>query len=77
MGHRIYKGGSAQYVKLGPNALQIEHIRNPLFSFNYIRVAHRSFLRKAFAGVGVEVTDVSFSTYRVDKGEINVRVVWR
>jgi hypothetical protein len=77
MGRRIYDGGSSQYVKLGPNALQIEHDRNPLFAFHYYRVAHSGFLRKSFGSLGVDVRDVNCSAYRAEKAQIDYRVTWR
>ena len=77
MGRRIYEGASAQYVKTGPNTLQIEHIHNPLFSFHYYRVAHGGFLRQAFRALNVEVADLAFVAYRPDKGAIEVRLTFR
>jgi hypothetical protein len=77
MGRRIYDGASAQYVKTGPNSLQIEHVQNPLFSFHYYRVAHGGFLRRAFQSLNIEVADLAFVAYRPDKGSIEVRITFR
>ncbi len=77
MGRRIYEGGSSQYSKAGPKTLSIEHLRNPLFSLQYYRVAHGGFLRRSFESLGVDVKDVSFSPYRPDKVQIDFRVTWR
>ena len=77
MGRRIHEGGSSRSVKLDRNILQIEHLRNPLFSFRYYRVAHTGFLRKSFASLGVEVDSVTFTSYRAEKGQIEFRLTWR
>lgn len=76
MGRRIYEGGSAQYVKLGEKILEIEHVRNPLFSFHYYRVAHGGFLRKSFGSLGADIHEVTFAPYRAE-GQIEVRLSWR
>jgi hypothetical protein len=76
MGRRIYEGASAQYVKTGPNTLQIEHIHNPLFSFHYYRIAHGGFLRRAFGALNVEVVDLAFVAYRPNEGAIEVRITF-
>lgn len=76
MGRRIYEGCSAQYVKVGPNMLQIEHLQNPLFSYHYYRVAHGGFLRQSFSSLGVKVTNVVFTRYRPEKEQIEVQISW-
>jgi hypothetical protein len=77
MGRRIYDGASAQYVKTGPNTLQIEHIRNPLFAFHYYCVAHGGFLSQAFRSLSIDVGDVTFATFRTSVDSIDVRIVFR
>jgi hypothetical protein len=77
MSRRIYEGGSAQYVKLGPNTLQIEYRDNPLFSVRYYRVAYGGFLRQAFKSVGLEINDFVLSPYRRERAEIEARLRWK
>jgi len=74
MSRRIYDGGSAQYVRLGPNSLQIEYKMNPLFSIRYYRVAYGGFIHRAFAKAGLEVEDFRLSAYAPRQGEIVARI---
>lgn len=76
MGKRVYDGGSSQYVRLGPNELQIENIGNPLFSFRYYRLAHTAFLREAFTAFGVEIRDVKPISFHKDGDRAEVRISW-
>lgn len=77
MGRRIHEGGSAQYVKLGPNVLLIEHKGNPLFAIPYYRTAHLGFLRKTFSRVGIDITDIKLSPFRSADAQTEARVTWR
>jgi hypothetical protein len=76
MGRRIHEGGSAQYVKIRPNTLQIEHYHNPLFSFHYYRVGHGGFLRKSLSSLGVKVKELVFTRYRGENEQIEVQISW-
>lgn len=77
MGRRIHEGSSAQYVKLGENALLIEHRGNPMFSISYYRTAHLGFLRNTFNRVSIQVTDLKLSPYRSSDAHIEARISWR
>jgi hypothetical protein len=77
MGRRIYEGSSTQYVKLGPNKLLLEHVGNPLFSIRYYRTAHASFMRGTFRSLGVDIIDLTYSSYRADKAQIEARLTWK
>jgi hypothetical protein len=77
MSRRIYEGGSSQYVKLGPNMLQIENRLNPLFSVRYYRVAYGGFIHRAFSKIGIEVDDFRLSSYRTEHAEIDARIRWK
>ncbi|HET6339988.1 MAG TPA: hypothetical protein VFG30_42560 [Polyangiales bacterium] len=76
MSRRIYEGGSAQYVKLGPKSLLIEYKANPLFSVRYYRVAYAGFMRRTFGSVGLKIKDFTLSSYRREHAEIEVRMSW-
>jgi hypothetical protein len=76
MGRRIYEGGSAQYVKLGPKQLQIENMGNPLLSIHYYRIAHLGFLRRAFDSLGVHVTEARITPFRAEGGKVEVQLSW-
>lgn len=77
MGRRIHEGGSAQYVKLAYNRLQIEHEGNVLFSLDYYRVAHAGFLKQSFDNLGMDITSCTFTAYRPDKAQIEYRLTWK
>jgi hypothetical protein len=77
MGRRIHEGSSAQYEKLGEDALLIEHKGNPLYSVTYYRIGHLGFLRNAFSRVGIEITDLKISHYRSVGACIETRLRWK
>lgn len=77
MGRRVYEGGSAQYVKVGPNKLQIEHDGNVLFSLRYYRIAHGGFLKQSFSNLGMDITSHTFTNYRPEKAQIEYRLSWK
>lgn len=76
MSKRIYEGGSAQYVKVGPKTLMIEYKQNNLFSIRYYRIAYGGFLRTTFSSVGFVVKDFTLSQYRRQNAEIEARLTW-
>lgn len=77
MSRRIYDGGSSQYVKLGPNSLQIEYKLNPLFAIHYYRLAYGGFIQRAFGNASLEVQDFRLSPYAPRQGEIVARLQWK
>lgn len=77
MGRRIYEGGSAQYVKLGPKKLLIESTGNPLYGFHHFRIGHAAFMHAALNKIGVEVVDVTLGAYRAAGAVLETRVTWR
>jgi hypothetical protein len=77
MGRRIYDGASAQYVRTGPNSLQVEYYGNPLFSFHYYRVAHTGFMHQGFRALSVDIKDVAFTPYRDETASVDVRILFR
>jgi len=76
MGRRIYEGGSAQYTRVGPSELAIEHVNNSLFSVRYYRVAHVGFLTAAFRDFGVKDVQVKLTTHTRKDVLTKVAIRW-
>lgn len=76
MGRRVYQGCSAQYTRIGPSELLIEHLHNALFAIRYYRLAHVGFLSAAFGDFGVAHADVKLTTYTRSGDMVKVSVRW-
>lgn len=76
IGRRIYLGGSAEYVKLAENELQIESVGNLLFEHRYFRMMHLCLLRCALSAIGLSGVNGEVTHSRREPSAVEVRVTW-
>jgi hypothetical protein len=73
---RVFQGGSAQIVRLGPKDMAVEERGFVLNRFHYYRQAHVAALRSTYSAVGTRITLVKVASYDPAKDEMIVRVAW-
>jgi hypothetical protein len=73
---RVFKGGSAQIVKIGPKAMLVEERGFVLNQFNYYRQSHLSALRATYGALGTRITLTRVVSYNSATDEMVVHVAW-
>ena len=72
---RIYRGGSVQVLRMGPNDVLIEQRGLVLNGFKYFRQSQVMSITAAHESVGIQVTSVKIDRYSAVRDEIVYRML--
>ncbi|MEY4508803.1 MAG: hypothetical protein RLZZ450_925 [Pseudomonadota bacterium] len=73
---RYYQGGSAQIVKLGPMAMQVELRGYVLHKFRYFRNGQLAVVSASLTAVGTQLTSAKIASYSAGRDELALRFTW-
>jgi hypothetical protein len=73
---RLYQGGNAQVVKIGPKEMLLEVRDFRLTRFHYYRQAQVTFISSAYRATGARLTGARLVRYSAARDEVTYRFSW-